>query len=76
MIQLIECVPNFSEGRNQSKVNAIADEISKVQDVELIGLEMDYDHNRSVMTCIGVPNVIALGVYNACLKATELIDLR
>lgn len=76
MIQLIECVPNFSEGRNQSKVNAIADEISKVQDVELIGLEMDYDHNRSVMTCIGVPNGIALGVYNACLKATELIDLR
>ena len=38
MTQLIECVPNFSEGRNQSKVNAIADEISKVQDVELIGM--------------------------------------
>jgi len=76
MMQLIECVPNFSEGRDPIIVNEIAGEFRNLPDVLLIGQEMDYDHNRSVITCIGSPHSVVSAVYNACRKAKELIDLR
>jgi glutamate formiminotransferase / formiminotetrahydrofolate cyclodeaminase len=72
---LVECVPNFSEGRDRSKVEAIVEAIRSAG-VALLGYEMDADHNRSVVTFAGVPERVAEGAFRGVAKAVELIDLR
>jgi glutamate formiminotransferase len=52
-MKLIECVPNFSEGRNSKVIDKIVEEIKKVDGVSLLDRESDPDHNRSVITFIG-----------------------
>src|SRR6266576_3966501 len=59
MKRLIECVPNFSEGRDAAKVAAIVAALSSVPGVYVLDREMDADHNRSVVTLAGEPDAVA-----------------
>jgi glutamate formiminotransferase len=76
MKQLIECVPNFSEGRDASKIDAIVDAIDAVPGVLLLDRSSDPDHNRSVITMAGEPEVVVEAALRAVGKAAEVIDLR
>ena len=76
MNPLVECVPNFSEGRDSGIVEAIAVSIAAVDGVHLAGMEMDGDHNRSVITFMGAPEDVARGAFEACRTARDHIDLR
>jgi glutamate formiminotransferase / formiminotetrahydrofolate cyclodeaminase len=75
MKRLIECVPNFSEGRDPAKVDAIVSVMSSVSGVYVLDREMDADHNRSVITLAGEPDSVAEAVLRGVGKAKELIDL-
>src|SRR5438105_7051296 len=71
---LVECVPNFSEGRDKAKVDALI-EAMKVEGVYLLDREMDADHNRCVITLVGSREAIAEAAIRGVGKAAELIDL-
>lgn len=75
MDKIIECVPNFSEGRNLVKVEKIADCFRAKQDVKLLNYSSDKDHNRMVITAIGEPQALKKAVIESIGKAIELIDL-
>ncbi len=75
MAQLVECVPNFSEGRNHDVVEKIAREIMESRGVVFLGSEMDADHNRSVLSFAGTPEEVVRAAFRACRKASELIDM-
>src|ERR1700676_2402050 len=72
---LVECVPNFSEGRNESKIDAIVQAVQSVPDVILLDREADADHNRSVLTFVGPPAAVADAAFRAVEKAVSIIDL-
>ncbi|HTS76875.1 MAG TPA: glutamate formimidoyltransferase [Bryobacteraceae bacterium] len=72
---VIECVPNFSEGRDAAKVRAIVAAIESARGVLLAGYESDQDHNRSVVTFAGEPEAVLEGAIRGAGKAAELIDL-
>jgi glutamate formiminotransferase len=74
--QLIECVPNFSEGRDAKKIDAIVESILAVPEVVLLDRESDADHNRSVVTFVGPPAAVADAALRCVEKAVSLIDLR
>jgi len=74
--QLVECVPNFSEGRNEKIINQITDVIKKVKGIELLDVDMGADTNRTVVTFVGGPNAIADAAFRAVKKASELIDMQ
>jgi glutamate formiminotransferase/formiminotetrahydrofolate cyclodeaminase len=74
MSTLVECVPNFSEGRDQSKVDAIVDAM-KIEGVYVLDREMDADHNRCVITLVGAREAIQEAAIRGVGKAAELIDL-
>lgn len=74
MSTLVECVPNFSEGRDAAKVDAIVDAM-KMQGVYLLDHEMDFDHNRCVITLVGEREAIQEAAIRGVGKASELIDL-
>ncbi|KUK82650.1 MAG: Glutamate formiminotransferase [Petrotoga mobilis] len=76
MIKILECVPNFSEGRDKEKLERIVDEVRKQEGIKLLDYSMDKDHNRSVVTFVGEPDQVIETAFNACKKAAELIDLR
>jgi glutamate formiminotransferase len=73
--RLVECVPNFSEGRDEARVRAIADAISSVPGAVLLDLEMDTDHHRSVITFVAPPEAAVEAALAGAAKAVELIDL-
>jgi len=73
---LIECIPNFSEGRDAGVVNAIEQAIASTPGVLLLRSEMDPDHNRSVITFAGPPEATAEGAFRGIREAMERIDLR
>src|SRR6266567_8409984 len=75
METLVECVPNFSEGRDASKVAAIVQALLAGPDVYLLDQEMDADHNRSVVTLVGAREAIGEAALRGIGKAAELIDL-
>jgi glutamate formiminotransferase/formiminotetrahydrofolate cyclodeaminase len=75
MKRLIECVPNFSEGRDPAKVEAIVAAMSSVAGVYVLDREMDADHNRCVVTLAGAPEAVAEAALLGTGKAMELIDL-
>jgi len=75
MKRLIECVPNFSEGRDASKVDALIQTMSQVPGVWVLDHEMDADHNRSVITLAGEPDAVAEAALQGTGKAVELIDM-
>jgi glutamate formiminotransferase/formiminotetrahydrofolate cyclodeaminase len=75
MNTLIECVPNFSEGRDNSKVDAIAAAITAVSGATILDREMDADHNRCVITFVAPLEAVVEAAFQGVKKAVELIDL-
>ena len=75
MKRLIESVPNFSEGRDPAKVDAIVHAMSSVSGVYVLDREMDADHNRCVITLAGEPDVVGEAAILGAGKALELIDM-
>jgi len=75
MSKLVECVPNFSEGRRQEVIEAIAAAVTSVHGVRLLDLQSDASHNRCVITFIGAPEVVKEAAFASCARAAELIDM-
>jgi glutamate formiminotransferase/formiminotetrahydrofolate cyclodeaminase len=75
MARIIECVPNFSEGRRPEIIGEIIRTIESVQGATLLDSEMDKDHNRAVVTFVGEPEIVEEAAFEAIKKASELIDL-
>jgi glutamate formiminotransferase len=73
---MIECVPNFSEGRNPRTIVALARVIGHLNDIAVLGFESDADHHRSVITFAGESEAVLEAAVRATGKAAELIDLR
>lgn len=76
MKQLIECVPNFSEGRDMAVIKQITDEIEKVDGVTLLDVDPGAATNRTVVTFVGTPDEVIEAAFRAVKKAAELIDMR
>lgn len=76
MERLVECVPNFSEGRNAQTVRALVDAVRNVKGVFVLDEEMDHDHHRAVLTFAGEPDAVAEAAFQAARMAVSLIDLR
>ncbi len=76
MKKIVECVPNFSEGRNREIIDAIAGGIRATPGVSLLSVEPDKDYNRTVVTFVGEPDAVAEGAFNAAAVAARLIDMR
>lgn len=75
MSEIVECVPNFSEGRRPDVVAEIVREITEVDGVTLLGAESDPDHNRSVVTFVGTREPVAEAAFRGVAAARERIDL-
>ncbi|HBG57264.1 glutamate formimidoyltransferase [Proteiniphilum sp. UBA1028] len=75
MNKIMECVPNFSEGRDKVKIEKIADAFRGKEGVKLLDYSSDADHNRSVITVVGEPGALKNAVIDAIGRAVELIDL-
>ena len=75
MAEIVECVPNFSEGRRKEVVDAIAQAIASVPGVRALDRQMDADHNRSVITFVGDRTAVAQAAFRGAQKAVELIDM-
>jgi glutamate formiminotransferase len=75
MKQIVECIPNFSEGRDPAKLSAIVTAMGEVRGVLVLGQESDADHNRSVVTLAGEPEAVAEAAVRGVGRAAELIDL-
>ncbi len=75
MKQLIECVPNFSEGRDMSIIKQITDEIEKVDGVKLLDVDPGKATNRTVVTFVGEPKQVIEAAFYAIKKASEVIDM-
>lgn len=76
MKKLIECVPNFSEGRDLSIIKQITDEIENIDDVKLLDVDPGATTNRTVVTFVGTPDEVFEAAFQAVKKAQELIDMR
>ena len=76
MARLVECIPNFSEGRDTVVIDKIVAEIIKVPGVKLTDRQMNSDHNRAVITFVGPPSACKQAAFEACKTAMGLIDLR
>ena len=74
-MRLIECVPNFSEGRNSDIINAITDSIKKVDGVSLLGVAPGKDTNRTVVTFVGSPEAVEEAAFNSIKTSADLIDM-
>ena len=75
MRKLVECVPNFSEGRNQEAIDAISTSVQSVPGVRLLNVEPDKDYNRTVVTFIGEPDAVLEAAFQATKTAAEHIDM-
>ncbi len=76
MRKLIECVPNFSEGRDMNIIKQITDEIEKVEGVKLLDVDPGAATNRTVVTLVGTPDEVIEAAFQAVKKAAEVIDMR
>lgn len=72
---LLECIPNFSEGRREAVVNDIRSALVSAEGVRLLDLEMDASHNRAVLTVAGPPAAVTEGAFRGVKRAAELIDM-
>jgi len=75
MQQIVECVPNFSEGQREEVIQQIAEAIRSVPGVRLLDVESDADHNRSVVTFVGEPEAVLRGAFQGMAQAAGLIDM-
>ncbi len=71
---LVECIPNFSEGRRQEIIDEIVNSV-KILGIEVLDVHSDPDHNRSVLTFVGIPHQVEIAVLRMFERAVELIDL-
>jgi glutamate formiminotransferase/formiminotetrahydrofolate cyclodeaminase len=76
MKQLIECVPNFSEGRDMTIIKQITDQIESVEGVRLLDVDPGKATNRTVVTLVGEPEAVLEAAFLAVKKASEIIDMR
>ncbi len=74
-IKLVECVPNFSEGRRDEVIEAIVDQVRETEGVTLLDYAPDADHNRTVVTFVGNPKASVEAAYKLAKKASELINM-
>lgn len=74
--QIIECVPNFSEGRNKEVIKQITDEVECVKGVKLLDVDPGEATNRTVVTFVGEPQVVVEAAFRCVKKAAQLIDMR
>jgi glutamate formiminotransferase len=73
--QIVECIPNFSEGRRQEVVERIVAAIEQVADVRVLDVQSDVDHNRSVVTLVGAPQAVTEAAFQGVATAAALIDM-
>ncbi len=74
--KIVECVPNFSEGRNMAVIKQITDEIEKVKGIKLLDVDPGEATNRTVVTFVGEPENVVEAAFRAVCKAGQLIDMR
>jgi glutamate formiminotransferase len=75
MRKIVECVPNFSEGRRKEVIDQIAEAIAAVPNAYVLDVQSDADHNRTVVTFAGEPEVVEEAAFRGIEKAAELIDM-
>lgn len=75
MTKIVECVPNFSEGRRAEVVEEIVKAVREVKGTKIIGYSLDPDHNRAVLTFIGELEPVKEAAFRACKKAVDLINM-
>jgi glutamate formiminotransferase / 5-formyltetrahydrofolate cyclo-ligase len=75
MQQIVECVPNFSEGRREEVIDQVAEAVRSVEGVRLLDVSSNPDHNRTVLTFVGSPDAVAEAAFAATRKAAELINM-
>ena len=75
MQQLLQCIPNFSEGRDKEVIEKIADAVRAVDGVRLLDVSPNADHNRTVLTFVGFPDAVAEAAFAATAAAVELINM-
>lgn len=75
MAKLVECVPNFSEGKDKEIIENIVEEVRKTEGVKLLDYSSDKDHNRTVVTFIGEPEASKEAAFKLIKRASELIDM-
>ncbi|RLF36725.1 MAG: glutamate formimidoyltransferase [Thermoplasmata archaeon] len=73
--KIVECVPNFSEGRRKEVIEEIVDQVRKRKDVKLLDYSSDPDHNRTDVTFIGEPKAVKEAALDLAMKCVELIDM-
>ena len=76
MKKIIECVPNFSEGRDLDKIEKIVKSFQGIDGVKLLDYQNDEDHNRLVVTVVGKPGALKTALYEAFRSAIDVIDMR
>lgn len=76
MAQIVECVPNFSEGRNKEVIDAIAQAIASVDGCSLLDVDPGVSTNRTVYTFVGSPESVVEGALNGARMAMQLIDMK
>lgn len=75
MRQIVECIPNFSEGRRKKTIDALITAIGGVAGVKVLDVKPDADHNRTVVTFVGGPEVVEEAAFRGVAKAADLIDM-
>lgn len=76
MVKIVECVPNFSEGRDMAVIEKITDQIQTVEGVKLLDVDPGKDTNRTVVTFVGSPDAVVEAAFRAIAKAADVIDMR
>ena len=74
-LQIVECIPNFSEARRIGVIEEIISEIETIDEIKILDRHSDIDHNRTVVTFVGPPDAVEEAAFKAIAKAAELIDL-
>ena len=74
-MKIIECVPNFSEGRDKGVIESITNEITKYSDLKLLDVDMGYNTNRTVVTFAGDPNTVIDAAFDAIKRASKIINM-
>lgn len=75
MKQLVECVPNFSEGRDKDKINDIVQKMSSVSGITVLDVDMGSDTNRTVVTIVGSPEAVGEAAFQGIKHASEILDM-
>ena len=75
MKQLVECVPNFSEGRNENIIQSIVQSMNSIESVKGLDVDSGKDTNRTVVTIIGEPSAVIRSAFKGIKVASELIDM-